>query len=71
MFVSAAPSSGAPGVFSQEDAELLREYRSFRHLMVHGYGMALRWEKMSRLVERIEAAMSTVVAAVDTYLRPT
>ena len=71
MFVSPTPSSGAPRVFSQEDAELLREYRSFRHLMVHGYGVALRWEKMSHLVDGIETAMSTVVAAVDRYLSPT
>lgn len=68
MFVEGDSPTGVPVLFSRTEAEPLREYRSFRHVMVHGYCVTLRWELMSHLVDSIETVFDLVTTAVDRYL---
>jgi len=64
------PSTGEP--FLQEsEAETLRELRNFRHVMVHTYGVCLKWELMAHLVADIEAAYDAIIAGAIRYFEVT
>lgn len=69
MFAGVCPDRTAAPLFSEDEVALLREYRSFRHVMVHRYGVTLRWQLMAHLVDSAELALKAVSDAVDRYLR--
>lgn len=60
--------SGRPPLFDELTRDELKDYRNFRHLVVHGYGIMLKWELMKGLVERAPAALDMFRDCVDKYL---
>ena len=67
-FARPLPSTATP-LLTTDESRLLRRYRDFRHLMVQGCGVALRWELMKELVASADSAFETMVSAIDLYLR--
>lgn len=60
------PSTSEPFLRPAE-AEVLRDYRNFRHVMVHGYGVRLKWGLMEELVVSVEDAYRILCDATARY----
>jgi hypothetical protein len=53
---------GLPIIFDANDKRLFGRYRSFRHVIRHGYAMQLDWERMAKGVNEVSAAYSPLRA---------
>ena len=67
LFTRPLSSSGEP-FFTQAEVDALRQYRNFRHVMMHGDGVALQWEMMAPLVDGAAEAFNAVVTAANRYI---
>jgi hypothetical protein len=47
---------GLPIIFDHQQKKVFAAYRSFRHVMHHGYAMQLDWERMAEGVKQVNAA---------------
>ena len=61
--------SGRKALFDPDLQARLRGYRDFRHVMVHGYGVILKWELMRGLVAEAPAAFREFRGKVGDYMR--
>ncbi|MBM4087089.1 MAG: hypothetical protein FJ272_20055 [Planctomycetes bacterium] len=66
-FTEAFPTN-KPALFDAMDQQTFRPYRDFRHVMVHGYGVVLKWELMRDLVVGAPAAFDRFRRRIDEYL---
>jgi hypothetical protein len=55
---------GRVGVLSQELADELYDYMSFRHFFVHGYGFMLKQEPLKRLSARLPVVWAQFVEQI-------
>lgn len=56
-----------PAVISQETAELLEQYRGFRHRFRHNYGFELSWLKLAPLWRDASAMIETFVNDIEQF----
>lgn len=52
------------GIISEELADSLSNYLSFRHFFIHGYSFTLKWEAMKPLVENVNKTWEEFRSAV-------
>jgi hypothetical protein len=57
-----------PLLFDDRLNATLAPYRKFRHVVHHGYGMQLDWERMTEGVARIEETFRDFRRAIEQYL---
>ncbi len=57
-----------PILFDGPLMRTLAPYRKFRHVVYHGYGVQLDWERRSEGLIRIEDALVSFRAAIGNYL---
>lgn len=57
-----------PALFDQSLATALAAYRKFRHVVHHGYGFQLEWDRMREGIEQIEGVFAQFKTALLTYL---
>lgn len=62
------PYPGLPLLFDENFAHQLAPFRKFRHIVYHGYGFQLEWERMIDGLEAIEHVHSNFTAVVSGYL---
>lgn len=60
--------SPLPILFDEALARELSAFRKFRHVVYHGYGFQLDWERMSEGMEAIENVQTRLRTAIDVYL---
>ena len=58
-----------PLLFNQELESALIPFRKFRHVVYHGYGFQLEWERMKEGIERLEDVHSKFRHAVSAYMQ--
>ncbi|MFH0926517.1 MAG: hypothetical protein V1872_12965 [bacterium] len=58
-----------PVLFNEEMTNLLAPYRKFRHVVYHGYGFQLEWERMKPGIEKIEEVFFKFKGIVSSYLK--
>jgi len=58
-----------PFLFDRALSSDLAPYRKFRHVVHHGYGFQLDWERMSEGIENTEAVYRRFKAALEEYLK--
>lgn len=57
-----------PVLFDDELASNLSPFRKFRHVVHHGYGFQLDWERMKEGLGMVENVLSLFTASVTDYL---
>jgi hypothetical protein len=60
--------SGKPAVFDESISRLMRPYRKFRHVVMHGYSIMLDWKRMQDMVRSARRALTRVDKAIRRYL---
>jgi hypothetical protein len=58
-----------PALFDRALSADLAPYRKFRHVVHHGYGFQLDWERMSEGIEKAESVYGRFKAALEEYLK--
>lgn len=57
-----------PAIISQETAELLEQYRGFRHRFRHNYGYELSWLKLAPLWRDAHAMIEKFIRDVEQFI---
>lgn len=57
-----------PILFDDSLARALSPYRKFRHVVYHGYGFQLEWDRMKEGLDSLEGVHSRVKTAITGYL---
>lgn len=57
-----------PNLFDRSLASDLAPYRRFRHVVYHGYGFELEWERMKEGIEKAANVFARVKAGLSKYL---
>jgi hypothetical protein len=57
-----------PALFDEELATAISPYRKFRHVVYHGYGFQLDWERMKDGTANSEAVFERFKTKVNNYL---
>ncbi len=57
-----------PVLFDEDLASALAPYRRFRHIVFHGYGFQLDWDRMAEGVVSVAGVFSNFKASLSTYL---
>lgn len=65
------PKSPLPLLFDKALASALVPFRRFRHVVYHGYGFQLEWERMNKGVAEIEDIFESVKGAIYSYIKTT
>jgi len=63
------PHARLPLLFDRDLGLILSSYRKFRHVVHHGYGFQLDWERIREGISRLEEVFSGVRSRLETYLR--
>ncbi|MEI6205947.1 MAG: hypothetical protein WCP20_04110 [Desulfuromonadales bacterium] len=63
-----SPYPGLPLLFDEKLAHQLAPFRKFRHIVYHGYGFQLEWERMIDGLEAIKGVHMSFTVAVSAYL---
>lgn len=62
------PSSPFPVIFDDSLAVELLPFRKFRHVVYHGYGFQLDWERMKEGLEKVDDVHSRFVSSISNYM---
>ena len=62
------PHSPLPALFDKKLAFELAPYRKFRHIVYHGYGFQLDWDRMKDGLEKIEDLFTHLKSLFFNYL---
>lgn len=57
-----------PALFDESLSSDLAPYRKFRHVVHHGYGFQLEWERMAEGIEHVNGIHQRLKKKVDDYL---
>jgi len=57
-----------PVLFDEMLASRLAPFRKFRHVVMHGYGFQLDWDRMTEGLASVHMVFASVSNALDTYL---
>jgi len=60
--------SPLPVLFDDSLSSALAPYRKFRHVVHHGYGFQLEWDRMAEGIENAEPVFMCFKANLNTYL---
>ncbi len=63
------PVQPLPLLFDETLASELAPYRKFRHVVHHGYGFQLEWERMEEGVRRVDDIFERFQEGLESYLR--
>jgi hypothetical protein len=63
------PHARLPLLFDRDLGLVLSSFRKFRHVVHHGYGFQLDWERIREGICAVEDVFSQVRARVETYVR--
>ncbi|MBU2055161.1 MAG: hypothetical protein KKC25_09320 [Proteobacteria bacterium] len=64
-----APSfPSLPVLFDESLSSDLAPYRKFRHVVHHGYGFQLDWERMAEGIERVNGIYQRLKKRIGDYL---
>lgn len=55
-------------LFDESLASDLLPFRKFRHVVYHGYGFQLDWDRMEEGLEKVEGVYKRFVASISSYL---
>lgn len=58
-----------PSLFDESLPSLLAPYRKFRHVVYHGYGFQMDWNRMLKGVMRVETVFERFKSNLFNYLR--
>ena len=58
-----------PALFDETLATDLGAYRRFRHVVHHGYGFELEWERMQEGMQKVRSVFERFRAQVEAYLQ--
>jgi hypothetical protein len=64
----APPSNSLPVLFDESLSSELAPYRKFRHVVYHGYGFQLDWERMTEGIERANGIYQRLKKWIEDYL---
>jgi hypothetical protein len=62
------PYPGLPLLFDQHLARQLAPFRKFRHVVYHGYGFQLEWDRMQEGLAAVPGAYDLFSNAISNYL---
>jgi hypothetical protein len=62
------PFSSLPVLFDPSLSADLAPYRQFRHVVHHGYGFQLDWERMVEGIERVNGIYQRLKKKIENYL---
>ncbi len=62
------PFSPFPVIFDDSLATDLLPFRKFRHVVHHGYGFQLDWDRMKEGLEKVNYVNSRFVSSISNYL---
>jgi hypothetical protein len=62
------PYAPFPVIFDNELAAALSPFRKFRHVVYHGYGFQIDWERIKEGLGRVEATYSSFAHTVSDYI---
>lgn len=57
-----------PALFDENLSSDLSAYRKFRHVVQHGYGFQLEWERMAEGIERVDTICRRLKIRIEKYL---
>jgi uncharacterized protein YutE (UPF0331/DUF86 family) len=57
-----------PAVIQSQTAQLLDEYRGFRHVVRHTYGFKYEWSRMKLLLDNADKVIAAFVADIETFI---
>jgi hypothetical protein len=60
--------SSLPILFDESLSSDLAPYRKFRHIVYHGYGFQLDWERMSEGIEHVNGIYQRLKKKIEDYL---
>jgi hypothetical protein len=60
---------GLPPLFDESLASALAPYRRFRHVVFHGYGFQLDWNRMAEGVANVQDVLLQIRETLSDYLR--
>lgn len=63
------PHSPLPALFDESLATALAPYRRFRHVVFHGYGFQLDWNRMAEGVAGVHEVLSRIKTSLSDYLQ--
>lgn len=63
------PSPPLPALFDQSLAADLAPYRKFRHVVHHGYGFQLDWERMAGGISQVNDVYRRLKRRIEDYLQ--
>jgi hypothetical protein len=63
------PFKPLPALFDESLALAIAPYRKFRHVVYHGYGFQLDWERMQEGIAGIDIVFKRFRARLDDYLQ--
>jgi hypothetical protein len=59
---------GLPSLFDESLASALAPYRRFRHVVFHGYGFQLDWNRMAEGVANVQDVLARIRETLSNYL---
>jgi hypothetical protein len=66
---SCMPGKNKAALFEQRVVDALYDYLTFRHFFVHGYGFALKWDKMAPLVKALDEVWRETKKSINEFIR--
>jgi len=57
-----------PALFDESLSSDLAPYRKFRHVVHHGYGFQLDWERMAGEIEHVNGIYQRLKKRIDDYM---
>ena len=66
---SAPPYGSLPFLFDRDLTLALSSYRKFRHVMHHGYGFQLDWERIREGISILEDVFARARLRIEVYVR--
>ena len=69
MFSAAAKNPPLPVLFEDELSGKLGPFRKFRHIVYHGYGFQLDWDRMLEGISQIDEVFLRIKNSLNAFLR--
>lgn len=63
------PFESLPIIFDKALSESLAPYRKFHHVVHHGYGFQLDWDRMKEGIERTDAIYALFKTSIENYIK--
>ena len=63
------PFKGLPVLFDESLALAIAPYRKFRHVVFHGYGFQLEWNRMKEGIENVEEVFQRFESKISKYMQ--